>query len=111
MSDGKEMSAEPPIESEPNDTAVGTVEKPAPPVTRLLPPFKVLLHNDDVNEIDSVVLAIFKLTPLSLEEAVQKTLEAHQAGVALLVVTHLERAELYCEQFATFKLTVTAEPA
>jgi len=37
--------------------------------------------------------------------------EAHKTGVALLLVTHKERAELYAEQFATFKITVTIEPA
>ena len=84
--------------------------KPAPPKAKLLPPFKVLLHNDDVNDVEHVIRSILKLTPLSLEEALQKTLEAHHTGVSLLLVTHQERAELYCEQFATFQLTVTAEP-
>ncbi|MCG3129145.1 MAG: ATP-dependent Clp protease adapter protein ClpS [Phycisphaerae bacterium] len=78
---------------------------------RLLPPYRVLLHNDDVNTFEHVILAILKLTPLKEVEAVQRTLEAHQRGVALLLITHRERAELYVEQFATYKLTVTAEPA
>ena len=96
----------------PEDTGTTVIEKvkPAPPKTRRLPPFKVLLHNDDVNDMDHVVLTILKTTTLPLEEAVEKTLEAHHSGVALLLVTHRERAELYCEQFATFKLTVTMEP-
>ena len=48
------------------------VKKPAPtkPKPRQLPPYKVLLHNDDVNDINHVVLSILKLTPLSQEEAV-----------------------------------------
>ncbi|MHC5110862.1 MAG: ATP-dependent Clp protease adaptor ClpS [Planctomycetota bacterium] len=75
-----------------------------------LPPYKVLLHNDDVNSFDHVILAILKLTKLLFEDAVIKTLEAHDTGVSLLLVTHKERAELYAEQFATFKLTVTIEP-
>lgn len=77
---------------------------------RLLPPFKVLLHNDDVNTFDHVIRVIRKLTPLTLEEAVLKTIEAHKSGVALLLVTTKERSELYVEQFATYKLTVTCEP-
>lgn len=89
-------------------TAVAPVKtKPRP---RILPPYKVLLHNDDVNDMLHVVEAVFRLTPLSVEEAVERTLEAHRTGVALLLVTHKERAELYCEQFATFTLTVTIEP-
>ncbi len=83
---------------------------PKQPPPRALPPWKVILHNDDVNELDKVVATICQLTRLSKEEAVARTLEAHKTGVALLLVTHQERAELYVEQFQSCKLTVTAEP-
>ena len=76
-----------------------------------LPPFKVLLHNDDVNTFEHVIASILKVMSLQPEDAILRTLEAHETGVALLIVTHLERAELYQEQFATFKLTVSIEPA
>ena len=99
-----------PEQTEDTATAVEPEKKPALPRPKMLPPFKVLLHNDDVNEFDHVIRAIMKLTPLSLEDAVEKTVEAHKTGVALLLVTHRERAELYCEQFATFQLTATCEP-
>jgi ATP-dependent Clp protease adaptor protein ClpS len=75
-----------------------------------LPPWKVLLHNDDVNNIEFVVETIVVLTPLNIEAAVQRTLEAHQSGVALLLTTHKERAELYRDQFKSKGLTVTIEP-
>jgi len=95
-------------------TAVTTasVKKPAVPKRRpkQLPPFKVLLHNDEVNTFESVIAAILKLTSLQPQEAVLRTLEAHETGVALLLVTHKERAELYHDQFTTFKITVTIEP-
>jgi ATP-dependent Clp protease adaptor protein ClpS len=74
------------------------------------PNYKVLLHNDDVNDMVYVIETIKKLTPLSIEEAIQKMTEAHKTGVALLLVTHKERAELYQEQFASCRLTVTIEP-
>ncbi len=77
---------------------------------RMLPPWKVLLHNDDVNEADHVVKVIRKLTPLSQDEAVERTREADKTGVALLLVTHRERAELYVEQFTSAGLTATCEP-
>jgi len=77
---------------------------------RLLPPWKVILHNDDKNEITDVIKTIYRLTPLSPEEATTRTLEAHESGAALLLVTHQERAELYVEQFASCGLTATAEP-
>ncbi len=78
--------------------------------TQQLPPYRVLLHNDDVNSFDHVIRSIQRLTPLKLEEAVERTLEAHERGVSLLLVTHRERAELYVEQFASLSLTVTCEP-
>jgi ATP-dependent Clp protease adaptor protein ClpS len=76
-----------------------------------LPPWKVLLHNDDVNAMEFVVTTIVALTPLNLEAAVQRTVEAHKSGVALLLTTHKERAELYRDQFKSKGLTVTIEPA
>jgi len=80
------------------------------PMPRLLPPWKVVLHNDDVNEMEQVVETIHKLTPLNREQAVARMHEAHSAGAAVLLVTHRERAELYVEQFQSCRLTVTIEP-
>jgi len=76
----------------------------------MLPPWKVLLHNDDKNSVEFVVVTIMELTPLKEEEAVVRTLEAHEQKVSLLLVTHKERAELYQEQFQSKGLTVTIEP-
>jgi ATP-dependent Clp protease adaptor protein ClpS len=82
----------------------------ADPKTRELPPYRVILHNDDVNTFEHVIRTILELTPLKEPEAVARTLEAHERGATLLLVTHKERAELYVEQFASKKLTVTCEP-
>ena len=86
---------------------------PAPQKTppRMLPPFKVLLHNDDVNSLDHVVETIVELTHLNEQDAKLRTEEADKTGVALLLVTHKERAELYRDQFSSKGLTVTIEPA
>ncbi len=92
------------------DGSVATEQQPTRMPPRLLPPYKVLLHNDDVNEFAYVIGAIVKLTPLSREEAIHRTLEAHETGITLLMVTHKERAELIQEQFAACSLTVTIEP-
>lgn len=83
--------------------------KKNPPGT--LPPWKVLLHNDDVNTIEDVVKTIVQLVHLSEQDAESRTKEAHRAGVALLTVTHKERAELFQEQFTSKSMTVTIEPA
>ena len=76
-----------------------------------LPPWKVLLHNDDKNEMLFVVKTIVELTPLNEQEAALRMKEADKTGVALILTTHKERAELYQEQFTSKGLTVTIEPA
>ena len=103
-------------ENDPGESGTATLASPkekrapSPRKPGYLPQFKVLLHNDDVNTVEHVVRSVFQLTPLAQEEAIQKTIEADQSGVALLLVTHQERAELYQEQFASLSLTVTIEP-
>ena len=86
-----------------------TTPKRKPP--KHLPPWKVLLHNDDENTPKFVVESIVELTPLNEKEAEVRMLEANDTGVALLLTTHKERAELYQEQFTSKGLTVTIEPA
>lgn len=87
-------------------------KKPAPakPPRSPLPPWKVLLHNDDKNEMLFVVRTIVELTTLTREDAHVRTMEAHKSGVALLLVTHKERAELYQDQFESKGLTCSIEP-
>ena len=80
-----------------------------PPKLRRMPPWKVLLHNDDINDTHFVVATIARLTPLSVSAATQRMLEAHQQGVAMVLTTHQERAELYRDQFTSMGLTVTIE--
>lgn len=75
-----------------------------------LPPYKVILHNDNVNTFEHVILTILKLTHLKEEEAIERTIEAYETGQSVLLITHRERAELYCEQFRTYALVVTCEP-
>jgi ATP-dependent Clp protease adapter protein ClpS len=76
----------------------------------LLPPWKVLLHNDDKNTHQFVTMTIVELTPLNEQEAELRMKEADETGVALILVTHKERAELYKDQFESKGLTVTIEP-
>ena len=91
-------------------TAVATMPVPTRRKPKQLPPYKVLLHNDAVNDFGHVIKSILRLTTLGQEDAITRTLEAHETGVALLLVTHRERAELYVDQFASLSLTVTIEP-
>jgi ATP-dependent Clp protease adaptor protein ClpS len=79
--------------------------------TFILPPWRVMLHNDDHNTFDHVIDALLKTVPsLSPDDAVAITMEAHFSGVALVIVTPKERAEFYRERLESFGLTSTIEP-
>ncbi|MGH2364887.1 MAG: ATP-dependent Clp protease adaptor ClpS [Chloroflexota bacterium] len=81
-------------------------------LTRFLPGYRVVLHNDDKNSMDHVVSALVKSVPsLEAEEAVRIMLEAHNNGKATVVVVPKETAELYAQRIQTFGLTATIEPA
>lgn len=84
--------------------------KPEPPKQDFLPQFRVLLHNDDKNPMDHVVNSLVGLARLEQMKAVGVMLEAHSTGVALVLTTHKERAELLQEQFASKGLITTIEP-
>jgi ATP-dependent Clp protease adapter protein ClpS len=60
----------------------------APPQRRQMPGWAVLLHNDDVNEFAFVTRSVVEFARLPVSDAVARTIEAHESGVALLVVTH-----------------------
>ena len=85
--------------------------QPKPRLPAPLPPWKVLLHNDDKNDMLFVMVTIMELTALNEQDAKLRMLEAHETGVALLVTCHKERAELYKDQFQSKGITVTIEPA
>lgn len=80
----------------------------APP--KLLPLYRVLLHNDDVNNMLDVVGWLTELTPLSRAAAAEVTLEAHMRGVSAVVVVHHELAEFYRDRLRSRLLTVSIEP-
>ncbi len=90
-------------------TVLGTMA--ARPRTRRLPPWRILLHNDHVNDMPYVVETIVALTRLNRHDAVVRMLEAHTRGLSLLLTTHREHAELLGEQFQSKRLKVTIEPA
>lgn len=98
--------------SEPTPPQSAVADRPAPskPKPGLLPRWRVLLHNDDQNDIEFVVRTLIELACLRTQQALTVTMEAHRRGLSLVCTTHRERAELYREQFASKGLTVTIEP-
>ncbi len=79
---------------------------------KLLPPYRVILHNDDVNTMDHVVRALLRSVPsLTREEATAIMLEAHHHGRAIVIECPKEAAEHYRARLESFGLTATIEPA
>jgi ATP-dependent Clp protease adapter protein ClpS len=97
--------------AETSTSSAAVLPETAPPPRKPMPGWAVLLHNDDVNEFLFVTRSVVEFARLPVEDAMQRTVEAHESGVALLLVTHRERAELIQEQFQTRGVTVTIEPA
>jgi ATP-dependent Clp protease adapter protein ClpS len=77
---------------------------------RETPRYKVVLLHDAAHDLMFVVRSVMELTRFPRAEATHKMWEAHHSGRSVLLVTYLERAELYVEQFADKGLKVQVEP-
>ncbi|MEW6638584.1 MAG: ATP-dependent Clp protease adapter ClpS [Actinomycetota bacterium] len=76
-----------------------------------LPPYKVILHNDDYTPMERVVEILRKVIPrMSTPRAVAIMLEAHTKGKAVVIKCHKELAELYTERLQNEGLTSSIEP-
>jgi len=81
-------------------------------VRRLLPPYAVILHNDDVNDMPYVVVTLTIGVPeVDIEQAAAIMWEAHHNGQAHVITCPLERAELYRDRLESRGLTATIEKA
>lgn len=81
-------------------------------IRRLLPPYAVILHDDDVNDMGYVVLTLLACVPeVDEQRAVEIMYEAHEHGRALVIACPLERAELYRDRLESRGLTATIEKA
>jgi ATP-dependent Clp protease adaptor protein ClpS len=77
-----------------------------------LPPYRVILHNDDVNDMAHVVRALLASIPeLGTNQAKEIMLNAHLQGRAEVITCPLEHAELYRDRLESFGLTTTIEKA
>lgn len=79
--------------------------------TKLLPPYKVIVHNDDYNEMNYVIFAlVHAVNTLTVPEAERIMLTAHLHGQAIVIVCPREVAEYYQERLLSYQLTATIEP-
>jgi ATP-dependent Clp protease adaptor protein ClpS len=70
--------------------------------TRLLPPYNLVLENDEYHSFDFVVLVLCEALGCELEKAFLHTREAHETGQAVVWTGSKEVAELKWEQVRTF---------
>ena len=92
----------------PHDPDPWARRSPSPrPVSR----YNVVLHRSADKSLLFVVRVVMDLTRFCKEEATHRMWEAYHLGRSVVVATHLERAELYVEQFAECGLPASVEPA
>lgn len=78
---------------------------------KILPPYKVVLFNDDYNDMDYVVAVLLHtINRLTQQDAESIMLTAHLTGSAVVVVCPKETAEYYQERLLSYGLTATIEP-
>jgi ATP-dependent Clp protease adaptor protein ClpS len=78
--------------------------------SRPLPRYNVFLHRADDKDLLFVVKVVQELTHFGTAEAEFRMWEAHHWGRAVVLVTHLELAELFVERFASRGLPASIEP-
>jgi ATP-dependent Clp protease adaptor protein ClpS len=70
--------------------------------TRRLPPYHVILENDDFHSFEFVVGVLIKALGCPLEKAMELTLQAHNSGRAVVWTGAKEIAEFKADQITTF---------
>ena len=101
------MSSRQPPRRNPDSPAPGPSDAARPPAPR----YNVVLHRAADRGLMFVVGVLRELTRFGEAEAMSRMWESYHRGRALILVTHLERAELYVEQFAERGLPASVEPA
>jgi len=77
---------------------------------RLLPPHKVIVHNNDFNTFDEVIKILIKAVPaITYEAAVGYAYEIHNSGAAVPFTGPEERAEAVAGVIRTIGIKVTVE--
>src|SRR5215207_2287059 len=80
-------------------------------LTRLLPPYRVVVLDCSCHTFDDVEIALCRVIPgMTREKAHQHAWEIHTTGASVVARAPKERAELFQEQLAARGLRVTIEP-
>ena len=93
-----------------NNNNAAVIEKKTAAVKNKSPKYKVLLHNDPVNSMEYVTVALRQVVPqLSEQDAISIMLEAHNNGIGLVIVCDLEPAEFYSESLKSKGISSSIE--
>jgi ATP-dependent Clp protease adapter protein ClpS len=87
------------------------IETPKKPAPKPLKAWKVIVHNDDINTYEHVIISLMQIVKLEPNVALMKTVEVDTEGLSIVAITHKEHAELLQEQLQSKTLTVTIESA
>ena len=74
------------------------------------PRYRVLLHNDDFNLPQNVIMWLMEVAQLSEQTANSVMMTAHTTGIGLVKVCDQEMAEHYVAQLQNKGLTMSMEP-
>tara|TARA_Y100000991_G_scaffold170326_1_gene132058 strand:+ start:83 stop:400 length:318 start_codon:yes stop_codon:yes gene_type:complete len=97
------------LEKGKNNNAAVLEKKPAE-LKNKSPKYKVLLHNDPVNSMEYVTIALREVVPqLSEQDAISIMLEAHNTGIGLIIICDLEPAEFYSESLKSKGISSSIE--
>jgi ATP-dependent Clp protease adaptor protein ClpS len=86
-----------------NAVAVPETETTEQTHTRRIPPYNVIIYNDDHHSMEFVVEVLCKALGVTLERAVEFMWTAHTSGRAAVWTGSKEGAELKAEQIQTFR--------
>jgi ATP-dependent Clp protease adapter protein ClpS len=76
----------------------------------LLRQYKLILHRSAEAALPAVVRAVRDVTRFAEAEATRRMWVAYYRGRAVVLTTHLERAEFLAERFAELGLQTSLEP-
>ncbi|MNT24600.1 ATP-dependent Clp protease adaptor [compost metagenome] len=76
-----------------------------------LPPYRVIVHNNDHNSFDEVIAVLAAAVPgLGIEGAIALTYEIHLTGAAVVFRGDVEEAEQCARTIRSIGIKVTVEP-
>jgi ATP-dependent Clp protease adapter protein ClpS len=76
-----------------------------------LPPHMVVVHNNDHNDINEVILILMIAVPGMLRiDAICLTYEIHETGAAVVFCGDIEEAETCARKIRSIGIKVTVEP-